>query len=133
MKVVYTYPPNYDAIKAAFNPPSTVCFTYGDTLYAPNGQGEPSEDLVAHELTHVRQQGNDPAGWWERYINEPQFRLEQEVEAYRNQYQKYVEINKDRNARVRFLIKIANDLASPIYGGIISPSEAMEKIRKGIK
>lgn len=128
IKIKQDYPPNFNVIKKAFNPPPTVVFTYGDTIYSPLGRNI-SMDLLAHEATHVKQQGGDPAGWWDKYINDVDFRLKQEVEAYHNQFVEYKKTFKDRNVQTRYLIKLARDLSGAIYGNIVSHSEAMKLIK----
>lgn len=104
-------------------------FTYGDALYAPNINFTLPQDLIVHEETHTRQQGEDPAGWWDRYLVDPAFRLEQEVEAYRNQYRFYCKNHKGRNERFNFLRIIASDLASPMYGNLIGFLDATNRIK----
>lgn len=129
MNIVVGYPPNIEKIKKAFNPPATVVFTYGNTIYSPGSPIIP-DDLMVHEETHTKQQGNNPDAWWDKYIADPIFRLAQEVEAYQNQYRKFCALNKDRNIRVKFLYRIASDLSGPIYGNIIGMSEALSLIKK---
>ena len=135
MKISREYPPNIETIKARFQLNSRVCFTYGDTIYNPGG-GKITDDLMVHEETHMIQQDGQPLWWWAKYIEDDEFRLSQEVEAYANQYQYY---KKNRctkpNGKIRkerldkFLYKIAKDLSSPIYGGIITVSDAKALIR----
>lgn len=132
MKIVPGFPPNIEEIRRAFDIEGRqIVFAYGNFLYNPTGLIIP-DHLMAHEETHERQQvalGSIDA-WWRRYLHEPAFRLEQEIEAYREQY-RYVKRNvKDRNAVARFLHAIAIDLAGPIYGNITSYAEASSAISK---
>jgi hypothetical protein len=109
-----------------------VVFTYGDTVYNPNNIPI-SDDLKMHELTHADQQGHndkDAKKWWEKYFTDPQFRFLQELEAYQNQYRFFCGVIHDRNRRAKFLMKIAGDLSSALYGDICTQSQAMEMIRK---
>jgi hypothetical protein len=106
---------------------ATTVFTYGKTVYVPGGFGL-SFDLETHEAVHTRQQGEDPAGWWERYFADPLFRLEQETEAYRAQYRAFCRLNKDRNEQARFLTHVAGTLAGKLYGGIVSFHAARQSI-----
>lgn len=131
MKVVRSFPPNYADICKAI--PSVrgmrgVVFTYGDTCYVqPTGNTSLSLDLEAHEETHVHQQSKIGAEeWWKRYLSDPKFRLEQELEAYRVQYimlQRY-----PRAIRRKRLQAISKDLGGKMYGGIITSSEAKQLI-----
>lgn len=88
-------------------------------------------DKIVHEKTHLAQQKK--AGlkeWWDRYLNDDKFRLDQEVEAYRSEYQ-YVRSNvKDRNRRFNFLHLICVDLSSAMYGNLVDYNEAMRLIMK---
>lgn len=136
MKVAYDYPPNIDAIRAEFDLPTGVIFTYGETLYNPD-HGVIPPDLMAHEETHQRQQGDDPAGWWKRYLEDVEFRISQEVEAYQNQYNHYKMNRCMKNGKLKvnrlrqFAYQLATYLSSPIYGEVITRQEALEKIKQG--
>lgn len=130
MEIIEGLPPNYAAILKRF--PSIlgqpVVFAFGDKLYNPGGFPIAPE-LMKHEQTHQKQQGDDPAGWWNRYLSEDHFRMNQEIEAYRNQLRAFAASHKDGNAQMRYLIKLAQDLASPMYGGKVTVDEAMTLIR----
>jgi len=127
MNVIHGYPPNYEEIEKEFNPPKSVVFTYGENLYSPSG-GFISNDLMTHEETHSKQQGNNPQAWWRKYFDDIKFRISQEVEAYQNQYKAFV---GNRDSRRKFLRKIANDLSSRIYGNVIRFDEAKTLIKNG--
>ncbi len=129
MKIVNDFPPNYEAIKKAFNPPKEIVFTYGDTIYAPYLQEELIPmNVIRHEETHAKQQ-IDPSSWWTRYLIDAQFRLEQELEAYQMQYKYFCKHNKFKKERAKFLLSIAKDLSSPTYGSIMNIEEAKERIK----
>lgn len=128
MKIIQSYPPNFEKIREKFDPPRNTVFAYGDTIFAPDGVNL-SEDLIVHESVHCKQQGGDIDGWWKRYMEDEQFRLSQEVEAYREQYKFFKKHSKDRNSHARFIHRIAGDLCSGMYGSIISYSEAINKIK----
>lgn len=126
MKIKKDYPPNYNQIAQKFdirgNP--RVIFTYGDTLYVPNGAEIPP-DLMAHEETHtVQQLKMGVAAWWDKYLVDDQFRLNQEVEAYRAQY-KYAQENMNRHGRRALLNRIASDLSGVMYGNLCSFEQAV--------
>lgn len=136
MNVVKEYPPNYEEIAKVFNVRSNknVCFTHGDTLYNPSGNPI-SQDLMLHETVHAKQQTEFEGGadaWWTEYLIDPVFRLKQELEAYSRQY-KYVQTFSNRKTRRVFLQKIAKDLASPIYGSMVSKKFAEEIIEKEVE
>ena len=129
MKVVREYPPNIADIRSGLTPGEHTVFTYGDTLYAPNlpEDGTIAEHLMVHEEIHSKQQ-KDPERWWIDYLIDPGFRLSQELQAYAAQYQ-YVKEHFNRSYQRRFLHLIASDLASPMYGGIISIQQAEDAIK----
>jgi len=60
--------------------------TYGDTIYNPyNVHIDPA--LEFHEQTHAQRQGFTPQHWWANYLISPEFRFQEELIAYRAQYQ----------------------------------------------
>lgn len=123
-KVVKAFPPNAEEIWARFNPPRGTVVAYGDTIYAPHLQGSLPPHLIVHEETHFAQQraAGGPEAWWRRYIDDPQFRLEQELEAYRAQW---VAISVlPRAKRRELLAHICKSLASRMYGGLVTKDQA---------
>lgn len=78
-------------------------------------------DLIIHEKTHLKQQEERGVNEWvKEYIEDPQKRLEYEIEAYKNQ----LEYFKDRNQRHRMRMYISKVLSSSLYGNIINYEEA---------
>lgn len=132
MKITGSPPPNYEAIIKVFPAAKDqpVVFTYGDTIFNVSRPSIPYH-LIIHEQTHSKQQGNDPAGWWERYLSDPAFRTEQEVEAYAAQYAHVQSVTKDRNVLARALHSLALDLSSSVYGNVLRWSEAKDRIKNG--
>lgn len=133
MKILIEKPPIYDAIiSAGMNPHKGVIYTYGETIYNPSGI-ELREDVIKHEKFHMRQQGDDPEGWWSRYLDDQYFRIEQEAEAYARQYDFICKNLKDRNFRARVLVQMADSLSSPIYGSVITEQSAMSIIKSNVR
>lgn len=128
MKEIHDWPPNIEEIRKHMEPVRGTIFTYGDTIYNPDG-ARLIEHLKIHEGTHMVQQGGDPERWWVRYLTEPAFRLQEEVAAYRNQYQYICEKIKDRENRAHFIFRFAEDLSGPTYGNMVSLAEAAKLIR----
>ena len=132
MKILTTRPPVADKIKEVFGTEfddGNIIVTYGDDVYTKSGYLPP--DLFAHEIIHVMQQTKmTPIQWWVRYFEDPEFRLSQELEAYRNQYTYYLDNIKDRNILYRELVRISRGLAGPTYGNIISADEALKLIKQ---
>lgn len=129
------YPPNYLDIVKVFGDVSErkPVFCYGDIIYNPF-KSEVTPDLEIHEDTHRIQQGTAPDIWWEKYLTDTTFRLNQEIEAYAKQYQfacKLVdEIKGPATMKKAILESIAKSLSSDMYGNIISYSQAETAIRK---
>lgn len=129
MRVVPGKPPNYDAIAELFpviRSKPGIIFTYGDTIYNP-GNVTLSQSLLAHEGTHSRRQGDKPQEWWEQYLVDKSFRLNEELLAHQIEYISAIE-GHGRAVRRRTLHAIAARLSGPIYGKLLSQSEARERI-----
>jgi hypothetical protein len=127
MQIVKGFPPNIAQLYKKFKITPETVFTYGDKLYNPMGNPIP-QDLMVHEETHEQQQkvcGVEQ--WWTLYLDNPNFRLTQEVEAYRNQYQ-FLKTVLNRKARLGTLNILSEHLASPLYGNIVNKKEAKELI-----
>ena len=119
-------PPNWDKLVELFGVEwGAVVVTYGDTCYCEKPL---SADLEVHESVHMKQQKN-PKKWWKRYYKDLDFRIEQETEAYREQF-KFIKRNtKDRNLLFRANDKLALDLSGKIYGNCIDYKTAFNLIR----
>lgn len=131
MRISTAYPPNFGDVRRAFDIAGRpgVVFTYGDTIYNPS-RVDISPDLHAHEETHYIQQtspGMSPELWWERYIDDSEFRFAQELEAYRVQYQFALDYY-GRKQRRSLLDHISAALAGPMYGGLVPLNEARRLI-----
>ena len=131
---VNTYPPNIEQIRKHLAVDRKgIIYTYGKVIYNPDN-GYLDQALLFHEATHSLQQDKlGPEKWWDKYLEDKDFRLSQEVEAYKNQYNKYCKTVKDRNERARFLHQIAFDLSSEQYGNIATLMEAKKLIEHGNK
>ena len=132
MNVVHDYPPNFHKILPEFPLADRkgVIFTYGNIIYAPHGE-EVQRPLIAHESVHSERQGNDPEGWWEKYLDDRQFRYDEELLAHIREYQAYWYMS--RKERMWYLGQIAKRLASPLYGSMVPQQKAKAAIKKGAK
>ena len=103
-----------------------IIFTYGDTFYSrlPLSYG-----LVAHEITHTfRQLEIGKKEWWKKYISDDQFRLDEEIKAYRQQLKAY---KRNDIGLYKFMIpKIAEELSSNLYGNITTKAKAIKALDK---
>ena len=133
MKISYSNPPVWDKIieKFGIKDGDPIFATYGDCLYSPSGI-EPTDDLLVHEMCHAEQQAHseDTAKlWWQNYMYDPVWRVEQEAEAYGAQYAFLCAKYKDRNKRANILWDLAGILAGPIYGNATDRISAQKLIR----
>lgn len=112
--------PLLDRYKEIFDVTPYTIFAYDKVIYCDY---ELPEHLQVHERRHlIRQQKMGVDEWVERYLTDTKFRLNEEVIAYKEQ----LESVKNRSARHRLRIQCANDLASPLYGNIVTLQEAMD-------
>ncbi len=127
MRVVQDYPPNYEAIEAAFHPPRNAIFCYGDTIYSPHVLPVPGP-LVAHEYEHCKRQGKDVEGWWAAYIASAEFRLAEEIPAHQAEFRAYAGAPRKRRRLVLKLL--AKRLSGKLYGGLLSFERAKAVIKE---
>src|SRR3990167_738913 len=129
MIIRHEFPPNFGAILKVFPKAKgkAVIFTYGDTLYVPYPIPL-SQAILAHEQVHALQQEHvRPSIWWEYYLKNPRFRLQEELAAHRAEYLAYALFN--RKIRQAQLNIIAAKLASPLYNSMITKNEAKRLLR----
>lgn len=127
MQIKKELPPNHEAIKKVLKTTKYTIYCYGDIIYNPSGKNI-MEDLMAHEEVHSKQQ--EPMGaenWWKLYIEDPKFRLDQEIEAYKAQV-KYAKDNYQRWLRKKTMEEIVIYLSSDLYGNLITKEEAKKII-----
>lgn len=135
MNIFDEYPPKelYDRIVVKWPEVAkeiNVVFAYGDGVYNPSGRHMESY-MVVHEQTHLDQQLllSSPSLWWDMYIADSNFRLIQELQAYRAEYKEFCRVYKDKNQRNDFLNFQSLTLSSPFYGNMISRDDARKKIK----
>ncbi len=125
-------PPNWNDIIAVFPKVEFmhgVLFCYGDTIYNPDNVDIPVW-LLGHECVHSLQQaGIGVSAWWEDYLAEPNFRLEQELAAHRVELESYSVIHS-RNLRRAYAHAVAQRLGGQLYGNLIKPREALRLIKE---
>lgn len=129
MRILVEQPPIIDDARKVFRLPEGAIFTYGDVIYNPSGNLI-DEPLMKHEEHHSKQQGERPELWWQRYLQDIDFRCSQEISAYQISYQSAKTFIRDRNKLHTYLMSLAMDLSGPMYGSIITFSEAYEAIKK---
>jgi len=101
-------------------------FVYKNIIYSNN---ELPYDLVMHEICHIKQQQHIGARKWIKlYLENDEFRFDQEVEAYKIQLKEVRKMN-DKEEYAHILIECAQNLSSDFYGNLISYSEAIKILR----
>lgn len=131
MNLVKGKPPIYEKIiQSGLKPQDNTVFAYGNDLYIQElKENEISSFLMVHEEVHMKQQGDNPEVWWDKYLTNTKFRFDQEVEAYRAEYRKICEMFKNK-AQKWFKHELAKQLSSPMYGSLVTISQAENLIRK---
>jgi hypothetical protein len=129
MRIVRGHPPLFDEIDMVFGVAGKpVIFAYGDTIFNPMGV-EVTHALHAHETVHSVRQGNNPAAWWRRYLDDPNFRLVEELLAHREEYDALCSKASHRNERRFHLKQVAQKLCAPLYGNLISYAQARKELK----
>lgn len=90
-----------------------VIFAWGDTIFNPSVIAV-TPSLLSHEAVHGRRQGQDVEGWWHRYIDDDQFRFDEEVLAHRAEYWRLVRGFSFEGRRLA-LDAIVEKMLAPIY------------------
>lgn len=135
MKIIRAYPPNFGAIKKAFpyvaGRPG-ILYAWGDRIYNPTGVS-----IVPwvrdHEQVHGESQmrlGSSVKSWWDLYLHDPQFRLQEEILAHQQEWQTYQK-TKGTTWGEDYLYLIAKRLSSPLYGSMTTYDEAVKAIQNG--
>lgn len=134
-EIVHDFPPLYDEIVAAFpriKMRQDVIFSWGNRIYVPFTHQPISPALIAHEAVHGLRQGTADAritDWWRRYIDSPSFRLAEELAAHRAELGWWLE-HGNRSERRAARQLVSSRLAGPLYGVLVTPSEALRLIER---
>ncbi len=131
MKIINDKPPIWKEAHEHFDiDDSATIYTWGDVIYNPAGIVIQRE-YIEHESVHSGQQRaiGGPEKWWEKYITDPAFRYNQEVEAYGRQHAYFCTQNSDRNKRYKHAHILATILSSPMYKIGVNFNEAFRAIR----
>lgn len=132
MEIINKYPPNYKKIKAVFGEDKRCVYCYGEAIYNPH-EIKLEFHHVVHEKVHSEQQkelGLDY--WWMRYMDDKDFRLKMELEAYAVQVKCAKDLVGEKGYRL-FLDDVSEALASETYGNLLTKEQAKTKLRHLIK
>jgi hypothetical protein len=123
--IIVDRPPNFEAIRAAFPKADGegVMFAYDGNIYNPSGKTIPPA-LIAHEEVHLERQKfsrpdesgivyGGPDYWWDRYINDSEFRYVEELLAHAAEFK--IQRHSDRNFVARLMVSTALRLVAPLY------------------
>jgi hypothetical protein len=114
--IILERPPNFEMIRAAFPDAEKpgVMFAYDGNIYNPSGITIPPA-LIAHEEVHLARQKIAGADhWWLVYLNDDEFRYEEELLAHAAEF-KAQRLTNDRNFGARLLMATALRLVAPLY------------------
>lgn len=103
-----------------------LIITYGDTAYSK--KRIPRIKYV-HEKVHSKRQlklGVDK--WWDKYLKDKNFRLAEELLAYKKEVEWIYKQKADIGFRKKVIESMAQDLSSGMYGNIISYDNALKAI-----
>lgn len=108
-----------------------IVVTYFDGIYTANPM---PTDLFVHECVHYRRQGdgeNELAAkdWCLRYCDDPEFRYQEELLAYREQY-RFIRSKTNRPVAFEHAKRLAQDLSGTMYGNLCSFEKALSDIVK---
>jgi len=125
------FPPNIAAIRAVFPLTGDEIFAYDNVIYNPSNQRLP-ESLIEHEKVHFKQHEKigGSKDWWDLYLVDEDFRLEQELAAHRKEYQVICRTVRGKRERYRFLDLLAKRLSAPMYGRVVTYQWAMVQIKR---
>lgn len=140
--IKYEEPPNIDAVRRRFpNLQPGVVFAYGNTIYVPGGApkvgslivpagAELPHHLVVHEEVHFDQQERigGPESWWNHYLLDDAFRLEQEVEAMVAE----LAAVPNRADRRRLQARRVKELSGPMYGRLVTKDAARDLLSQRV-
>lgn len=129
LEVVDARPPNYEKILAACPDAAKpgVLFAYAPFVYFPGFKGKVlTRELDAHERVHIERQGNDPAGWWDKYLTDTEFRFVEELIAHQAEYASYKKRFIEPGKRHRALMHIAERLSSALYGTLATREKCVQ-------
>lgn len=111
------FPPNIEDIRAQFPLTGNEIFAYDGVIYHP-GTGHLTAPLIAHEQVHFRQQEafGGASQWWDKYLEDAEFRYQEELEAHREELRIFVKLTRRRDAHWKYARQLGERLASPVYG-----------------
>jgi hypothetical protein len=103
-----------------------LIITYGDTTYSKE---RIHRIKYVHEKVHSKRQLRmGVEDWWDKYLKDKDFRLNEELLAYRKEVEWIYKQGIDKDFRTAVIEGMATDLSSKMYGEIISYEDALRAI-----
>lgn len=135
MKIIFERPPIWAEIIKHFPHVQTtrgVLYCWGDSICNPD-RVEVTRSVHAHEEVHSVRQAKmgGPGRWWARYMTDPAFRFDEELPAHIVEYRLQQDDSRHRNERRFYLNQIAERLAGPLYGHLITIEKAKRLLKTG--
>lgn len=139
MKIIKAFPPNFSDIAAHFpvKGHTGILYAFGELLYNPSGYNL-MPWLIDHEEVHGKRQlstylcdspsPDSVLRWWRRYMNNPRFRLNEEILAHQAEWKSYLKHTSNKTQQQFYLAQMVERLSGPLYGKLITPSEAAREI-----
>lgn len=126
-------PPNFEKICKVFPEARAkgTIFAYSPNIYILDKDGI-TNALEAHENVHILRQGTNPETWWDRYLVDREFRLEEELIAHTAEYKHLLE-HGSRSERRNALKIVSNRLSSGMYSFGLSPKKAADMIDNDLR
>ena len=82
-----------------------------------------------HEAVHgLRQIAQGIEKWWDDYVQDDQFRFDEELQAHVAEYLALIGENANRPTRRRAMKQVTKRLCGPLYGGMSSLDKAKRLI-----
>ena len=129
-QIIRDYPPMIAEIDNKFNVMGKkIIYSWGNKLYNPN-KLHVTDALAKHEAFHGdRQEEYGVENWWKLYLADSAFRLHEEVFAHAIEYHTMsIDPVLSRHQRRVALKQVAQKLASPLYGSLLSTKGARKLI-----
>jgi hypothetical protein len=110
--------PLLEEYKKHFKVNENTIFAYNHVIYSNN---DLPEDILIHEKQHFVQQDREGLDYWvQNYLNDPKYRLRQEIDAYKKQLAHC----KPKGFRRAVMLDCIDNLVNGMYGDIITRQEA---------
>lgn len=130
IEVSHAVPPIYKALRARFGVDwdGGLIIAYGGRIHCKR---DPDPQKIVHEAVHLAEQsrvGND--AWWSAYLDSADFRIAEEVKAYRAEADFLRRHIRNREHLFHYMRDIVDSLSGPTYGNACTREYAYAAIIK---